>query len=68
MPQGSVLEPLLFTILIDDIDEQVICEISKFADDTKITSQVNTLNGVRSLQRNLDKLDIWANKWEIGSM
>ena len=65
VPQGSVLGPLLFTIFIDDIDEQVLCEISKFADDTKIASQVNTLNDIRLLQRSLDKLVAWANKWEM---
>ena len=32
-PQESVLGTLLFTIFIDDIDEKVLCEISKFADD-----------------------------------
>ena len=48
--QGSVLGPLLFTIFIDDIYEYVLCEISTFADDTKIASRVNTLNNVRSLQ------------------
>ena len=45
VPQGSVLGPL-FTIFIDDIDEEVLCEIFKFADDTKIASQVSTLNGL----------------------
>ena len=38
VPHGSVLGPLLFTILIDDIDDEVLCEISKFADDTTIAS------------------------------
>ena len=63
--KGSVLGPLLFTIFIDDIDEHILCEISKFAGDTKIASRVNTLNDVRSLQRNLYKLIAWANKWEM---
>ena len=52
--QGSVLGPLLFTIFMDDIDEEVLCKISKFADDTKIASRVNTFNDIRSMQRTLD--------------
>ena len=51
--QGSVLGSLLFTIFIDDINEEVLCEISKFADDTKIASQVNILNNIKSVQRTL---------------
>ena len=30
----------LFTIFIDDIDEEVLCEVSMFADDTKIANRV----------------------------
>ena len=48
--QGSILEPLLFTIFIDDIDEKVLCEISKFTDDTKIANLVKSLDDVRSMQ------------------
>ena len=31
--QGSVLVPLIMTIFIGDVDEEVLCEISKFTDD-----------------------------------
>ena len=36
--QGSVLGPLLYTIFINEINEEILCEISKFADDAKIAS------------------------------
>ena len=36
--QGSVLGPFLFTICTYDIDEKVLCEISKFANDAKIAN------------------------------
>ena len=37
----------------------------KFADDTKIASRGNTLNDIRSIQRTLDKLVAWANRWVV---
>ena len=39
--------------------------ISKFADDAKITSRVNILNDIRSMQRTLDILVALANRWEM---
>ena len=41
--KGSLLGLLLFAICIDDVDEEVFDEISKFVDETQIVSQVNTM-------------------------
>ncbi len=40
VPQGSVFGPVLFLINVNDIDDGITCKISKFGDDTKITSRV----------------------------
>ena len=40
VPQGSVLGPILF--LINDIDDNMMSKVLKFADDTKLISAVAT--------------------------
>ena len=65
VPQGSVLGPILFIIYVNDIDDDLTCKISKFADDTKITSRVTTSVEKLELQSNLDQLCRWAEKWQM---
>ena len=54
VPQGSVLGPLLFLILIGDIDKDVASAfLSSFADDTRMGHGVNTYEDAELFQNDL---------------
>ena len=55
----------MFLIFNNDLDEDINSNILKFADDTQIFNEVRNSTDCIQLQADLDKLVLWAQKWQI---
>ena len=71
IPQGSVLDPILFVIYINDLPQKVKSQVKMFADDTKLYLRVDTTDnngenlGASKLQSDLDALTKCSDKWQL---
>ena len=63
VPQGTVLGPLLFSLHINDIMSDIESEIRLFADDCVCYREIKDIEDTLKLQKDIDRLGIWARKW-----
>lgn len=65
VPQGSVLGPLLFLILINNITKNVSCNIKLFADDCIVYKEITSYSDHLELAHSLNHLAQWCTDWQM---
>ena len=58
--KGSGSGLVLFNIFTNNIDNGIECTLSKLADDIKLTGTTDTVERRYTIQRDLDKYDMWC--------
>ena len=65
IPQGSVLDPTLFLMFINDMPDAITSLSKMFADDAKVFRQIETSADTATLQNDVDHLTDMSLKWQM---
>ena len=63
VPQSTILGPLIFLLYINDIADDLNATCHLFADDCLLYKCYSEFQETNSLQKDLNKLEIWSNRW-----
>ncbi|BHF73919.1 hypothetical protein SprV_0401700300 [Sparganum proliferum] len=63
VPQGSVLDPTLSIVFINDCVKDLDCDAILFADDIKLWKVIHNAADADHLQTNVNRLEDWLKRW-----
>ena len=65
VPQGSQLGPILFLAYINDLPQDIVSQVSLFADVIAIYLTLENKGDSGELQKDLDRLPTWEARWDM---